>query len=58
MFARDLANIQMVTYYKYLRVHLNNKLDWTDHTATTYDGISHGVVCQSSSLSTAGSKTG
>ena len=26
----------MVTSYKYLGVHLNDKLDWTDHTAATY----------------------
>ena len=30
-------DIEMVTSYKYLRVHLNNKLDWTDHTAATYN---------------------
>ena len=29
-------DIEMVTSYKYLGVHLNNKLDWTDHTAATY----------------------
>ena len=27
---------EMVTSYKYLVVHLNNKLDWTDHTVATY----------------------
>ena len=27
------TDIEMVTSYKYLGVHLNNKLDWTDHTA-------------------------
>ena len=26
----------VVTSYNYLGVHLNNKLDWTDHTAATY----------------------
>ena len=30
------TDIEMVTSYKYLGVHLNNKLDWTDHTAATY----------------------
>ena len=29
------TDIEMVTSYKYLGVHLNNKLDWTDHTAAT-----------------------
>ena len=30
------TSIEMVTSYMYLGVHLNNKLDWTDHTAGTY----------------------
>ena len=30
------TDIEMMTSYKYLGVHLNNKLDWTDHTAATY----------------------
>ena len=30
------TDIEMVTSYKYLGVHMNNKLDWTDHTAATY----------------------
>ena len=30
------TDIEMETSYKYLGVHLNYKLDWTDHTATTY----------------------
>ena len=29
-------DIEMVTSYKNLGVHLNNKLDWTDHIAATY----------------------
>ena len=29
-------DIEMVTSYKYLGVHLNNKLDWTDNTAALY----------------------
>ena len=32
-------DIEMVTSYKYLGVHLNNKLDWTDHTAATYKNV-------------------
>ena len=28
--------IEIVTFYKYLGVHLKYKLDWTDHTAATY----------------------
>ena len=30
------TDIEMVTFYKYLGVHMNNKLDWTDRTAATY----------------------
>ena len=30
------TDIEMTTSYKYLGVHMNNKLDWTDHTAATY----------------------
>ena len=30
------TDIEMVTSYKYLGVHMNNKLDWTDHTAAIY----------------------
>ena len=30
------TDIEMLTSYNYLRVHLNNKLIWTDHTAATY----------------------
>ena len=30
-------DIEMVTSYKHVGVHLNNKLDWTDHTAATYE---------------------
>ena len=29
-------DIEMMTSYKYLGVHLNHKLDWTDHTAAFY----------------------
>ena len=82
------TDIEMVTSYKYLGAHLNNKLDWTDHTAATYkkgqsrlyllrklrsfgvqgalltsfydsvvaSAIFYGVVCWSSSISTAGRK--
>ena len=30
------TDMEMVTFYKYLGVHINNKLDWNDHTAATY----------------------
>ena len=30
------TDIEMVTSYKFLGVHLNNKLDWTDHTAASF----------------------
>ena len=30
------TDIEMVNSYKYLGGHLNNNLDWTDHTAATY----------------------
>ena len=30
------ADIEIVKSYKYLGVHLNNKLDWTDHSAALY----------------------
>ena len=30
------TDIDIVRSYKYLGVHLNNKLDWTDHTQATY----------------------
>ena len=29
-------DIEMMTFYKYLGVHTDNKLDWTDHTTATY----------------------
>ena len=33
------TDIEIVTSYKYLGVHMNNKLDWTDHTAATYKKV-------------------
>ncbi|KAK3521454.1 hypothetical protein QTP70_005649 [Hemibagrus guttatus] len=47
-------DIERLDSYKYLGVHLNNKLDWTDNTAVIYKkAIFYGGVCWCSSISTA-----
>ena len=38
-------DIEMVTSYMYLGVHLNNKLDLTDHTAAIYKQVRADSIC-------------